>query len=91
MKKSACIHLYGIVQGVGMRYQVFRKASSLGLFGYVRNMSDGSVMIEVEGEEDSILFLVDYVKNDVRWAQVDDIVIKWGDHKNSYKRFEILG
>jgi acylphosphatase len=48
-------------------------------------------MIEVEGEEDSILFLVDYVKNDVRWAQVDDIVIKWGDHKNSYKRFEILG
>lgn len=91
MKKSACIHLYGIVQGVGMRYQVFRKASSLGLFGYVRNMSDGSVMIEVEGEEDSILFLVDYVKNDVRWAQVYDIVIKWGDHKNSYKRFEILG
>lgn len=74
-----------------MRYHVFRKSSSLGLSGYVKNMSDGSVKIEVEGEETSILLLVDYVKNNVRWAQVEDVAIKWGDFNNSYKRFEILG
>ena len=91
MKKSACIHLYGIVQGVGMRYHVYRKASNLGLTGYVKNMIDGSVKIEVEGEESSILSLVDYVKNGVRWARVEDVEIKWGDFNNSFKRFEILG
>ena len=91
MKKSACIQLYGIVQGVGMRYHVFTKASRLGLTGYVKNMSDGSVKIEAEGEEADILSLVDYVKNGVRWARVEHVEIKWDDFKDSYKRFEILG
>ena len=91
MKKSACIYICGIVQGVGMRYQVFRRATSLGLFGYVKNMLDGSVKIEVEGDETAILSLLDYVKNDVRWAKVETTKIKWGDFKDSYKWFEILG
>ena len=91
MKRSACINLHGIVQGVGMRYQVFRKANSLGLFGYVKNMSDGSVKIEVEGDDTAILSLVDYIKNDVRWAKVKDIQIKWEDFKGKYRSFEVLG
>ena len=91
MKKSACIYLYGIVQGVGMRYSVYRKAASLRLFGYVSNMLDGSVKIEVEGDETSILSLLDYVKNDVRWAQVEGAEIIWKDYKGKYKRFEIYG
>lgn len=74
-----------------MRYQVFSKATSLGLFGYVKNMSDGSVKIEVEGEETAILSLVDFIKKDVRWAKVEDIEIEWEDCKNKYKSFEILG
>jgi len=74
-----------------MRYQVFRKASGLGLTGYVKNMLDGSVKIEVEGEEASILSLVDYAKNDVRWARVEEVEIEWGDYRNRYKQFEIIG
>ena len=91
MKKYACIYLYGIVQGVGMRYSVYRKATSLRLFGYVKNMLDGSVKIEIEGDETSILSLLDYVKNDVRWAQVERTKIFWKDYEGKYKRFEIYG
>lgn len=91
MKKSACIYLYGIVQGVGMRYSVYRKAASLKLFGYAKNMYDGSVKIEVEGDETSILSLLDYVKNDVRWAQVERTEITWNNYEGKYKRFEIYG
>lgn len=91
MKKSALINLYGIMQGVGMRYLVFRKASNLKLSGYVRNMIDGSVKIKVEGEEASILELFDYVKQGVRWAKVEKAQINWDDYKGKYKKFRICG
>jgi len=42
----------GQVQGVGFRYFVQSKASSLGLAGWVRNGVDGSVLGMVEGSED---------------------------------------
>lgn len=91
MKKSAFIRLYGTVQGVGMRYCVYRKALSLGLCGYVRNMIDGSVEILAEGEERLIKLLIDYVNNGVRWARVEDMQIVWKDYQEKYKRFEIYG
>lgn len=91
MKKAACIHLYGIVQGVGIRYSVYRKAESFGLCGYVKNMFDGSVNIEVEGEETLILLLLDYVKDKIRWARVERTDIIWKEYEGKYKSFEIYG
>ena len=84
-------YLYGIVKGVGMRYSVYRKAVSLRLLGYVKNMLDGSVKIEVEGDETSILTLLDYVKQDVRWARVERTQIIWKDYEGKYKQFKIYG
>jgi acylphosphatase len=91
MKKSACIYLYGIVQGVGMRYSVYRKATSLGLLGYVKNTIEGSVKIEVEGDETLILMLLAYVEKDVRWAKVERTKIIWKEYEGKYKLFEIYG
>jgi len=61
------------------------------LLGYVKNMIDGSVKIEVEGDETSILLLLDYVKKDVRWAKVERTKIIWKDYEGKYKLFEIYG
>ena len=41
--------IYGKVQGVGFRYSVMLKAESLGIKGYVKNQSDGSVFVAVQG------------------------------------------
>jgi len=48
-----CLHVYytGSVQGVGFRFTVERTAGSLGLSGWVKNLSDGRVEAVVEGEE----------------------------------------
>ena len=49
-------HMYisGDVQGVGFRYRANYAAKGLGLTGFVRNLYDGRVEIEVQGERDLI-------------------------------------
>ena len=53
-------HIYfsGRVQGVGFRYQAAYYARSLGLTGWVRNLSDGRVEMEVQGRESLITQLI---------------------------------
>ena len=42
--------IHGDVQGVYFRQEAKRKADDLGVFGSVKNNSDGTVSIEVEGD-----------------------------------------
>lgn len=44
----------GRVQGVGFRFFCKYQASLLSLTGYAKNLEDGSVLIEVQGNESSI-------------------------------------
>lgn len=57
------ILFYGRVQGVGFRYYAVHKASQLGLTGWVRNLYDGSVEMEVEGQEPLIDELILFLQN----------------------------
>ena len=43
---------HGIVQGVGFRWRAQQAARLYGLTGWVRNEWDGSVTMELQGEED---------------------------------------
>ena len=58
-------HFYfeGRVQGVGFRYKAMYLASQLDLTGWVDNLWDGRVEMEVQGEERNIeKFLADLQK-----------------------------
>ena len=44
----------GSVQGVGFRYRAAYAARGLGITGYVKNLYDGRVEMEVQGDRDSI-------------------------------------
>ena len=48
------ITFYGSVQGVGFRYRARYAAEMFGCTGYVHNEWDGSVTMEIQGEEDNI-------------------------------------
>lgn len=57
------ILFYGRVQGVGFRYYSVYKARLLNLTGWVRNVYDGSVEMEVQGDETLIEELILFLKN----------------------------
>ena len=73
LEKAFHIVLTGSVQGVGFRYYARQKALELGLKGWVRNKTDGSVEIEVEGNETAILVFQDLLKAGNRFSRVDRI------------------
>ena len=48
------ITFYGSVQGVGFRYRAVHAASLYGVTGWVKNNWDGSVTMEIQGDEAQI-------------------------------------
>mgnify|MGYP000910705619 FL=1 len=69
------IFFYGRVQGVGFRYYSVNKARQLGLTGWVRNLYDGSVEMEVQGPEQFIDELIIFLQNR-RYVEIDNIKAK---------------
>jgi len=50
-----CLKISGRVQGVGYRYWAVRQAHAIGgISGYICNLSDGDVMVYLNGEEDAV-------------------------------------
>lgn len=78
MKK---VHLLisGRVQGVFYRAFTKEVADSLGLKGWVRNLRDGRVEAEFEGDEDKISIAIERCKEGPPYAKVDNIEITWGE------------
>lgn len=64
---------HGTVQGVGFRFFVQREAVRLGLTGWVRNLSNGSVDMEIDGEEPAFHAFFERIQNDHPWARVRSI------------------
>ena len=66
------IFFSGDVQGVGFRYRSFYIAQSLGLSGWVENLWDGRVEMEVQGSEASIREMLARIRQQ-RWINVTDM------------------
>ena len=77
MEVRAHIVVRGLVQGVGFRWFVQRRASALGANGWVRNLADGSVEIEAQADRSILEELLREVKVGPRSAQVTDLQIEW--------------
>ncbi|WP_402465532.1 acylphosphatase [Isoptericola aurantiacus] len=60
----------GRVQGVGFRYATARLAEEAGVAGYVRNRPDGAVEAEVEGPDDAVARVADFLRSGPRGAHV---------------------
>lgn len=75
MKVRKHIYFSGRVQGVGFRYSAIYLARPLGLTGWVENLWDGRVEMEVQGDEDAIAELLRGLRTQ-RFIIIDDIEIR---------------
>lgn len=72
--------LHGSVQGVGLRYRAYYAARQLGVGGYVRNLDDGTVEMEAEGEREAISKLLEMIRGghfiDIEWMEEKTIPVR---------------
>ncbi len=76
--------MHGGVQGVGFRYSARFEAERVGVAGWIRNRSDGTVEAEIEGDAASVQEMLDWLSRGPRGARVigvetDDIEVV-GEH-----------
>jgi acylphosphatase len=69
------IHVSGWVQGVGFRWRAAKEARNLGIYGYVKNLSDGRVYIEAEGSEEQLNSYVDWCKRGPGIGYVESVIL----------------
>ena len=82
------IRVTGRVQGVGFRQACLREARYRGIFGMVKNISDGSVYIEAEGTMAQLNEFVNWCKRGPGYGSVEDISVEQG-HPANYNSFTI--
>ena len=79
----------GVVQGVGYRSFALLQGRAKGLDGYVRNVFDGTVELEVEGSRPEIESLVELLRQGPRAARVIDVDVQWRDFSGEFDGFEV--
>ncbi len=89
-KKRAEFRVFGIVQGVGFRYFVYRIATNLGINGYAKNLYDGSVLVVAEGDESKLSELYQHLRQGPSHAYVQKVEVEYSEPKNEFQKFEIF-
>lgn len=79
MKKHFKLKISGKVQGVWYRASTERKAKELGICGFVKNESDGSVYAEAEGTEVQLKNLIAWCKSGPPLANVQSVFVEEGE------------
>ena len=89
MDALAKITVKGLVQGVGYRWFADRTARKHNLNGFVENLPDGSVYLEVEGEKESIETLISELRTGPKLSVVEDIIVEWSKPHHLFINFRI--
>jgi len=88
MSNTVTRHLVisGRVQGVGYRYYMQRKARELGIAGWVRNRSDGTVEAVVHGSPERVNAIVAWARRGPPSAVVAEVRVT--DASGDFATFE---
>ncbi len=88
MTKHYNITVKGIVQGVWYRKNAQDKARELGIKGFVKNLPNGDVYLEAEGNEQLLKLLLDWCAVGPEYARVEQVSFEEAGLK-SFCHFEI--
>ena len=92
IEDSYTVHIIvkGLVQGVSFRAYTKRKAISLGLTGFVKNLPNGKVEVVAKGRKDKIYELIKWLRKEGSpGSNVTDVQINWLNEKENFSNFRI--
>ena len=89
--KTKKIRITRKVQGVFFRRSAKEQADIMGIMGSAENMSDGSVVIYVVGDEVPLQRFIDWCQKGPEGAVVENVEITDIPETKEYRWFEILG
>lgn len=88
--KRVHVYVYGdVVQGIFFRAYIHEKANELDVFGFVKNIDDGSVEAVFEGDNSDVDELVENCKEGPRGAKIDDVEVVDEEYEGDFEDFEI--
>lgn len=82
------IKIKGRVQGVGFRYHTCQVARELGIKGYVKNLSDGSVFIEASSASENMDKFINWCHLGPRLAVVESVQV-FDTNSKEFKEFNV--
>ncbi|WP_300462783.1 acylphosphatase [Desulfobacula sp.] len=83
------VTITGRVQGVYYRAETKHTADRLGVKGYVKNLSNGSVEAVFEGDAETVRQMTDWCRKGPAAAVVEQVQAETADALSNFKTFEI--
>ncbi len=85
----AIVIIHGVVQGVFFRASTRSEAMRIGVGGWVRNLTDGTVQALFEGETKKVEEIIGWCHKGPPGARVSKVEIFWEPYKGEFRLFEI--
>ena len=79
----------GKVQGVWFRKYTLNSARDIGVVGMVKNLVDGTVLVNASGKDENLRKFKELLENGSPNSRVDKIDYSWEDSSIEYSTFEI--
>ena len=79
----------GRVQGVGFRWRVLEICNNLHLTGYVRNLENGDVQAQIQGEKEDLDDFFKQIYKPNRFIRIDDYSIRQVPINEKEKKFTV--
>lgn len=87
---QAHVFISGLVQGVGYRHFVRKKAQELNLTGWVCNLPDNRVEVVFQGEKTQIEKAIKECRKGPFLAEVEEVQVFWEEAKEQFSDFKII-
>ena len=81
------ILIEGRLHGMNFRLKTQQQATKLGLAGFVRNLSDGRIEIEAQGNKEQVESLLDWCQQEPHSSNIKSILFRYEEPNKSYTDF----